>query len=170
MVFNEETQELKAIHLPEEENDGIRFNDGKCDPAGRFWAGTIAYDVTPEAAKLYCLDTDGTVTEKIDKVTISNGICWNKDKMYYVDSTTKQVHAYDYDLSTGDISNKQIIFDVGEVGGFPDGMCLDEEGCLWVAFWGESIVRRISPQGEVLAQVHVDGLSSWGHLWQRLSE
>ncbi|EDM27291.1 hypothetical protein LNTAR_21295 [Lentisphaera araneosa HTCC2155] len=157
--FNEETKELSPINLPEQNNPQVRFNDGKCDPAGRFWAGTIGYETKPETAKLYCLEATGELSEKLDKITISNGICWNGDKMYYIDSPTKQIHRFDYDQATGSISNKHILFDVGPEGGFPDGMCLDQEGCLWVAFWGESMVRRISADGEELAQVHIPGAS-----------
>jgi sugar lactone lactonase YvrE len=157
--LDEKTAKKKAWTLPTAGDPLIRFNDGKCDPAGRFWAGTMAYDTTPGAGKLFCLEPDGTLLEKLSEITISNGICWSKDKMYYIDSATKQISVYDYRLETGDMDNRKTLFEVGEEGGFPDGMCLDDEGCLWVAFWGESLVRRISPEGQELARVQVDGAS-----------
>lgn len=140
-----------------EKDPGIRYNDGKCDPAGRFWVGTIAG--TGEAA-LYRIDRDGSIHRMLDDVTVSNGIVWSADKktMYYVDTPTGKVMAFDYDHATGDISRPRVAVDVPAGMGFPDGMTIDEEGKLWVAHWGGSCVARWDPEtGELLQKIEVPG-------------
>lgn len=118
--------------------DNIRFNDGKCDPAGRFWAGTMDYDGKKNKGSLYCLDTDLTVKKVIDQISISNGIVWSIDQrtMYYIDSPTYQVVAFDYDIESGNISNKRIVINIDKKIGIPDGMAIDEQGNVWVALYG----------------------------------
>lgn len=115
-----------------------RFNDGKCDPAGRFWAGTISMIKDTGTAGLYCLDTEGRLTHKIGGVTNSNGICWSPDAstMYYIDTPTREIRAYDYQKKNGDISNPRVIVDTAQndYTGSPDGMTIDDIGRLWVAF------------------------------------
>jgi sugar lactone lactonase YvrE len=126
-----------------------RFNDGKCDPMGRFWAGTMTYDVTPGAGSLYRLETDMTVTEVLDRVTISNGLAWTSDQttMYYIDTPTQRVDAFDYDPSTGTIGNRRTLVEIPTDAGAPDGMAIDEEDHLWVALWGGWAVHRYRPNG-----------------------
>jgi sugar lactone lactonase YvrE len=136
-----------------------RFNDGKCDPAGRFWAGSLFLDEDHGQGKafLYCLNPDHSVQQKLAGVTISNGLAWTADHktMYYIDSPTECVMAYDYDLATGNIANGRKVISVnGEVQGYPDGMTIDAEGMLWVAHWNGACVRRWNPQtGEVMAEI-----------------
>ena len=83
----------------------VRFNDGKCDPAGRFWAGSMAIDESGRQGALYCLDTSGAVSRKVEPVAISNGIAWSLDRrtLYYIDTPTSAVAAFDYDADTGAI-------------------------------------------------------------------
>jgi len=128
-----------------------RFNEGKCDPAGRFLAGTMAYDLTPGAGSLYRLDPDLTVTKLLDGVTISNGLTWSADgtTMYYIDSPTQGVDAFDYDPGTGRLANRRRIVDIPAVAGLPDGMTIDAEGCLWVALYGGAAVHRYTPEGRL---------------------
>lgn len=132
--------------LTEVPNPGgkLRFNDGKCDPVGRFWAGTIAYDAAAGAASLYCLDTDETVTHVLDGITISNGLAWSRDgdTMFYIDSPTKRIDAFNFTLSTGAISDRRTVVDLSAGIGEPDGMTIDAEGGLWVAVWGAGAVHR----------------------------
>jgi sugar lactone lactonase YvrE len=130
-------------HLPEN-----RFNDGKCDPAGRFWAGTMAISEAEDQGSLYCLDTTLTVTCKVAGVSVSNGLAWSLDgkTMYYVDSPDRRVVAYDYDGATGGIDHVRTVYEVPEGGGFPDGMTIDTDGCLWVALWDGGRVLRIDPR------------------------
>jgi len=138
-----------------------RFNDGKCDPAGRFWAGTMAYDFTTGAATLYRLDPDLSVCPMIRNVTISNGIVWTRDArtMYYIDTPTREVVAYDYDNATGDITNRRTVIRVPESMGHPDGMCIDSQDCVWIALWDGACACRWDPKtGRLLDRVEVEGV------------
>ena len=145
--FDLETQELTLIANPEAHITGNRFNDGKCDPAGRFWAGTMAYENPTNQGSLYRLDTDFSVHKIFGDVAISNGIIWSLDHttMYYIDTLRKNVRAFDYADDTGDISNERVIINVPEEIGMPDGMAIDSEGMLWVAHYGGSCVSRWNP-------------------------
>ena len=148
--FNLSTGKKAPLADPESELRGKnRFNDGKCDPAGRFWAGTISMVKDTGSANLYCLDTDGSLSLKISGVTNSNGICWSPDAttMYYIDTPTQEIRAYDYDLVTGEIENPHVVVDTAEHGyaSSPDGMTIDTEGMLWVAFCHGGCVVRFDP-------------------------
>jgi sugar lactone lactonase YvrE len=139
-------------------NPRDRFNDGKCDPAGRFWAGTINLDRTPGAASLYCLEPDGRVRTMLEGVTNSNGITWSPDQttMYYIDTPTRQVTAFDYDPATARIANPRAVIAIPPELGKPDGMTIDAEGMLWIALWGGGCVGRFDPKsGNALATVSV---------------
>ncbi len=151
-----ETRELTLIANPEAHVTGNRFNDGKCDPAGRFWAGTMAYENPKDSGSLYRLDTDLSVHKIFGGVAISNGIVWSLDHttMYYIDTLRKNVRAFDYDNDTGDISNERVVIDVPAETGLPDGMAIDSEGMLWVAHYGGSRVSRWNPAtGENLGHI-----------------
>ena len=143
-------------HLP-----GNRFNDGKCDPAGRFWAGSLALDEDHGEGQgnLWCLNADHSVELKEPGVWISNGLAWTRDEktMYYIDSPKQCVVAYDYDKASGTIANRREVVRVdGSVHGYPDGMTIDEEGMLWVAHWDGGHVCRWNPHtGEELAEIKV---------------
>ena len=136
--------------------EGQRMNDGALDPAGRFVAGSITDDRSPTGA-LYVLDIDGGVRELFGGVTVSNGLAWsgNGDRMYYVDSELQAVDVLDYDMATGDVSGRRTLVGIPESEGTPDGMTIDAEGCLWVAFWGGGKVRRYSPAGELIGEVEL---------------
>ncbi|NBB80613.1 MAG: SMP-30/gluconolactonase/LRE family protein [Verrucomicrobia bacterium] len=127
-----------------------RFNDGKCDPAGRFWAGTISLVKDKGSANLYCLDTDGSFSLKVPGLTNSNGICWTEDAktMYHIDTPTREVRAYEYDLASGNIGDPRVAVDTATHGyaSSPDGMTIDAEGMLWVAFCHGGCVVRFDPQ------------------------
>ena len=149
--FNLKTGSKAALADPEASMRGKnRFNDGKCDPAGRFWAGTISMVKDAGSANLYCLDTDGSLSLKVSGVTNSNGICWNADatKMFYIDTPTQNVRAYDYDLASGAISNARVVVETAAHGynSSPDGMTIDADGMLWVAFCHGACVVRFDPQ------------------------
>lgn len=147
--FDWETGQLTRLGDPEEGNEATRFNDGKCDPDGRFWAGTMAYDCAEGAGSLYCLEKDGSIHKKLGEVSISNGLVWSRDSryFYFIDSLTYQVHRYDYDLESGAIVNKQVVTDFDkEAEGLPDGMAIDVEDGLWVAMFGGSSILRIDPE------------------------
>jgi sugar lactone lactonase YvrE len=133
----------------------MRMNDGKCDDHGRFWAGSMAWDKVDGAGSLYRLDPDLTVTVALRGTTISNGLAWTADggQLYYIDTPTGRVDRFRVGPD-GALSDRTPVVQVQ--GGFPDGMCIDGEGCLWVALWGGSAVHRYSPDGELLAVVDVD--------------
>jgi sugar lactone lactonase YvrE len=132
------TGNAELIHDPEANKPGNRFNDGKCDPAGRFWAGTMALSGEGNAGALYRMDSNFKIKQMLTGIGISNGLAWSADAkvMYYIDSPTRSVVAFDYDLSTGEIANGRTVIEVPKAEGMPDGMAIDEEGNLWIAHWG----------------------------------
>ncbi len=155
-AFDLETHQLTMIADPEADLPGNRFNDGKCDPAGRFWAGTMAYENQTTQGSLYRLDADLSVHKMVGDIGISNGIVWNEaaDTMYYVDSMAYNVRAFDYDNATGDLANERVVIRVAKQMRLPDGMAIDAEGMLWVAHFGGTCVRRWNPQnGALLSQI-----------------
>jgi len=155
-AFDPDTETLEHLHNPEPHLPENRFNDGKCDPAGRFWAGTMAMSEEPIRGNLYCLDTDLTVHKKVEAVSISNGLAWSPDErlMYYVDSPTRVVTAFDYDKASGEIANRRVVIQIPDGMGYPDGMSIDEEGMLWIALWDGAMVGRWNPaNGELLGKI-----------------
>ena len=149
---------LQMIADPEADKPSNRFNDGKCDPAGRFWAGTMPYDLIEGGGALYALDGDGTVSKKMDGVTISNGLAWSTDQrtMYYIDTIPRRVYAFDFDVDTGQISNRRVAIQIGAEHGYPDGMTIDTDDKLWIAHFGGGCVRRWDPQtAEILESISV---------------
>jgi sugar lactone lactonase YvrE len=153
-----ESEEMKMICNPLEELDTIRFNDGKCDPAGRLWVGSMSLKFIKGAASLYTISSDGSYREVFGGVTVSNGIIWSNDHktLYYIDTPLGNVRAWDYDLVTGDISNERVLISIPEGMGGPDGMTIDKEGKLWIAMWGGNQVSRWDPEnGELIGKVEV---------------
>lgn len=157
-LINPKTEEFKPFLKIEEMSDDIRFNDGKCDPAGRLWVGTMHLKQTSESAKLYKIDYPAQATSMLEKVTISNGIVWTKDKktMYYIDTPTSQIKAFDFDNSAGTISNERVAVDVSKDLGYPDGMTIDENDKLWVGLWNGNAVAHFDPlTGTLLSKIEV---------------
>jgi sugar lactone lactonase YvrE len=135
---------VEPLALLTESRPDLRFNDGKCDPAGRFWAGTMAYDESPEAGALYRLDGDGQVRRMLGGLSVSNGLAWSADgqTMFFIDSPTRRIDAFAVEPTTGEIANRRPVVQLGLEGGYPDGMTIDAEGGLWVALWRGSAVQR----------------------------
>ncbi len=153
---------LTLITNPLDTLKDIRFNDGKCDPVGRFWVGTMHLDAKKGAASLYVMNDKHQVRKVLDDVTISNGIAWSLDQqtMYYIDTPTGQVKAFDYDVATGEISAPRIAITIPDGMGSPDGMTIDEEGMLWIGLWGGAAVGRFNPEdGELLQKIEVPALN-----------
>ena len=143
---------------PEAGRPGIRFNDGKCDPQGRFWAGTMAYDIAPGAGNLWRLDPDRSLHHMLAAVTISNGVAWDAERgvFYHIDSPTRSVSAFDFDAATGGIANRRTVIACRPEDGFPDGCVLDAEGFLWVAHWGGGqVVRWDTRSGRAVQRIRV---------------
>ena len=145
-----------------------RFNDGKCDPAGRFWVGTIDEPRRPQHAGLYCFE-GGRLAHRQDGITVSNGLAWSPDgrTMYWSDTAAHTVWAFDYDVGTGAMSNRRVFVTfppkpasgkLASYGGRPDGATVDAEGCYWVAMYEGGRVLRFSPAGELLREIRVPAL------------
>ncbi|WP_402371530.1 SMP-30/gluconolactonase/LRE family protein [Isoptericola rhizosphaerae] len=134
-----------------------RMNDGGCDPQGRFYCGTMAYDVAPGAGSLYRLDTDRTVTTVLDGVTISNGLQWSVDGSlaYYNDTPTGRVDVFDVDPGTGAFSGRRPFAVVPDDAGKPDGMAVDAEGGIWIALWEGGRVHRYDADGALTEVVEL---------------
>jgi sugar lactone lactonase YvrE len=155
-LVDRQTGALKPVVDPEDHLLNNRFNEGKCDPAGRFWAGTMSLSETSGAGSLYVLDATGTWKKKIAGVTISNGMAWSGDQktFYFIDSPTFEIAAYDYDGLTGAITNRRVIIRTDPKEGFPDGMTIDVDGMLWVAHFNGWQVSRWDPKtGEKLQSI-----------------
>jgi sugar lactone lactonase YvrE len=135
----------------------LRFNVGACDPAGRFWAGTVARDRRPGAGALYRLEASGAITQMRAGVTESNGIGWSPDAslMYFIDSGEPQprVRVFGYEPASGEVDAGRDLITFGPGDGIPDGLVVDADGCLWIAMWSGAQVRRYSPAGERLEAI-----------------
>jgi sugar lactone lactonase YvrE len=129
------------------EDAGVRMNDGGCDPDGRFYCGSMAYDQRAGAGSLYRLDPDGSVTTVLTGVTVSNGLEWSPDGSlaYYNDTATHRVDVFDYDRATG-LTGRRPFAEIPE-GGMPDGLTVDADGGVWVALYDRGAVWRFSPAG-----------------------
>ena len=156
-VFDPQTQVTQRLPWPADKCIVNRFNDGKCDPQGRFWVGTMGRE--EPTGSLYRIDSDLAVTQVLTGVRISNGLCWdeNKGRFYYIDSPTKTIDAFDWDPDTGTISGRRPTGRLPESEtGVPDGMTIDTQGRLWVAVFGGYGVHCLDPDtGQSLEKVHV---------------
>jgi sugar lactone lactonase YvrE len=135
---------------------GTRMNDGGCDPQGRFYCGTMAYDQRPGAGSLYRLDPDGSIDTVLTDVTISNGLQWSADgsRAYYNDTPTSQVTVFDFDADHGTLATPRRFVGIDGPGA-PDGMAIDSEDGIWIALWGGSAVHRYAPSGELTTVIEV---------------
>ncbi len=150
------TGRLECLAAVEADVPGNLMNDGACDRRGRFLAGTTSVEETPGAGALYRLTGDLTVQVVLAGVTLSNGIDWSPDGtlLYFVDSALQRIEAFDY-ASDGGVSGRRTFAEIPPGAGMPDGLTVDAEGCVWVALWGGSAVRRYTPGGELERTVDV---------------
>jgi sugar lactone lactonase YvrE len=134
-----------------------RMNDGACDRAGRFYAGSMDHDEAPGRGSFYRLDVDHTVTELFDGVGISNGVGWSPDHrlMYYIDSLAYRVDVMDYDVETGAVGERRPFARLGSGEVVPDGLAVDAEGGVWAAVWGGSVIQRYDADGRLTAVVRL---------------
>jgi sugar lactone lactonase YvrE len=135
----------------------VRMNEGGCDPDGRFYCGSMAYDQRHGVGSLYRLDPDGTVTVVLEGVTISNGLDWSPDGSlaYYIDTPTHQLSVFDYDLKRG-LTGRRTFVDIPAEQGGPDGLVVDQHGGVWVALFGGSAVHRYTEKGDLDEVVEVE--------------
>lgn len=131
-----------------------RFNDGKTDPTGRAYMGTFGLQGQKEHGKLYRVDRDLTVTPIVDKVTCSNGLSWDEKLgvMYYIDTPTRKIDAFDWCAETGEISNRRVAFEIPDGAGYPDGHCIDATGNLWVGMWSGGAVLCVDPKAKQIVE------------------
>ena len=162
--FDPATGERQRLAKPPYDTSEERFNDGKADPQGRFWVGTIHERREPVAA-LYCW-SDSTLERRAEGITNSNGLAWSPDgrTMYWADTKAHEIYAFDVDLASGELSRRRVFAsfpvkaadqDLATYGGRPDGAAMDSEGCYWIAMFEGARVLRLSPQGEVVREVHL---------------
>jgi sugar lactone lactonase YvrE len=156
LLFDETTGQSSPFASLEVDPALIRLNEAKCDAQGRLWAGTLATDFSARAA-LYRIDPDGAVTTALENVTISNGLGWSPDgsTLYYIDSLTLTVDAFDFDAARGVISNRRVLVSIKRGDGGANGMTVDREGRLWVALTGGGEVRCYSPDGKPLRRIEI---------------
>ena len=150
-ISSPQGKQTVLVSLTEPANN--RFNDGKCDSAGRFLAGTMDMDEKTASGSLYSFD-GLQVTRLLDAIRISNGLAWSPDHktFYYIDTPTREVKAFDYELATGQIENPHVVIRVPEALGWPDGMTSDMDGNLWIAMWGGASVTRWNPRSGSLLE------------------
>jgi sugar lactone lactonase YvrE len=156
--FDFTSEKLDWVVALEKDVSDNRTNDGAIDSEGRLWIGTMNVRFKESAGSLYCIDFDLRVTKKIENLTIPNGLVWSLDNrtMYHIDSPTRKVRAYAFDSKTGEIVFERVAINIPTEMGSPDGMCIDEEGMLWIAQWNGFGVYRWDPlRGELLDKIDV---------------
>jgi sugar lactone lactonase YvrE len=157
-IINTENGNIEVLSDIEKEMTINRFNDGKCDPNGNLWVGSMHLEQAVPMGSVYKISATGETIKMIDSVTISNGIVWTKDAttMYYIDTPTQNIQAFDFDVVTSTLSNERTAVRVSEALGFPDGMAIDEEDMLWVGLWNGNAVGRFDPKsGELISRIEV---------------
>ena len=148
--------DVAAIANPESDLPGNRFNDGKVDRAGRFWAGTMDHAEKAASGSLYRIDEDINWTKIDTGYRVTNGPAFSVKgrTMYHTDSALQRVYAFALDKQ-GNATDRRVFLQFKHDDGYPDGMTVDAEDCLWIAFWDGWCVRRFSPQGQLLIEVPV---------------
>ena len=148
-IVDPASNRFEIVARPEQDLPGNRFNDGKVDRRGRFWAGTMDDEEKAASGTLYCVDADLGCTAVDSGYKVTNGPAFSPsgDVMYHNDSARQVTYAFDMDAG-GNAANRRTFLQFGPGDGYPDGMTVDSEGCLWIAFWGGWCIRRYSPDGE----------------------
>lgn len=162
-IFDPASGELEILCEPEPGILTNRFNDGKCDPAGRFWIGSTQIDHQQPTGVLYSVEPSASFTPKLDNLLISNGMAWSLDQstMYFIDSPTYKVQEFDYHVETSEIRYRKDTLTFNPQQGIPDGMCIDSEGNLWIAFYGAGRVACYHPEsGKQLLEIKVPARNS----------
>lgn len=163
ILYKLKTKTIKRIARLQINTSELRFNDGKCDATGNLWIGTMdCKDYNKPVAKLYRITSEGIIEVKLTDITISNGLTWSIDNktMYYIDSPTRTVKAFDFDLATGSITNGRVVIQTPDSLGTPDGCTIDSQGNLWVAQWGGACVIKWDPRsGSMLEKISVPALN-----------
>lgn len=153
-LYQPETAAIDWLVRPPHASDNIRFNDGRVDRQGRFWAGSMVEGDGAPRGRLYRLDRDGTCTVCEDRIAISNSLCFSPDGRYayFADSPARAIQRYDIDAQSGAISNRRLFAATSE-GAYPDGAQVDGEGCVWSAHWGAGQIVRYATDGAVVGTI-----------------
>jgi len=148
-ILLDDGSEVRELASVEEGLPDNRFNDCKCDPQGRLWAGTMSKRRTPGAAALYRLAPEGGLDVAVSGTTISNGLGWSPagDRMYFIDSTMQRIDVFDFDGATGAIANRRPFAQIDPADGLPDGLTVDADGGVWTCLFGGAAIRRYRPDG-----------------------
>lgn len=146
--FDVESESITPIENDFENAENTRFNDGKCDPMGRFWVGTLDYNLEEGSGNLFWLNSDLKVDQKLDQLTIPNGMAWNSsaDTFYFIDTIARKLYSFRYEKETGEISDQSVIYKFEEDLGYPDGMTIDTHDKLWIALYAGRKVIQINPK------------------------
>jgi len=155
-LYHPESGRIDWLARPKHGGPDIRFNDGRVDRQGRFWAGTMVERGGVPGGKLYCLQADGGAEVHAAGIGISNSLCFSPDgrRLYFADTPARTIISFDLDPASGTISNRRVFAKTPE-GAFPDGANVDAEGFVWSAHWGAGRVVRYTPSGEVSATIEV---------------
>ncbi len=157
MTLDMASKVLTSFCHPEADRPGNRYNDGKCDRMGRLWVGTLDMGTVANRGNLFRVDADGSWKKMDSGITVSNGLGWSPDNrlMYFTDSVRRTIYAYDFDLLSGTIANRRPFITLESSDGTPDGLTVDEDGCLWVAVWDAWRVSRYAPDGRELLRIRM---------------
>lgn len=154
-IIDPDTGSIKFLIDPEQDKPDHRLNEGKCDPEGRFWFGSISTVGRFPTGCLYRLETDGSVTKVLDDISVPNTMAWLRDgrHMIFADSVKKQIWGFTYDAESGSISDREVFIDVSDFQGIPDGVAVDEDDGLWIAEFGGAAVHHYSADGKPIEKV-----------------
>ncbi|MGA7270179.1 MAG: SMP-30/gluconolactonase/LRE family protein [Acidimicrobiia bacterium] len=155
-TFDPGTGLFSLLHRPEPDRAGNRFNDGKCDPRGRFWAASMDDSEQERTGALYRYESDGSCTRVLDGLGIPNTLAWTPDArtFYFAETVDRIIYAFDMDPATGAIDNRRVLAVVPEPA-FPDGSAIDAEGCLWNAQWDGWRLNRYRPDGTLDREIEM---------------
>ncbi len=156
-TIDEAAGALEPLVRISHDQHATRMNDGKPDPLGRFWVGTMAYDERPGGGAFYRVDPDLAVTTVLPSVTISNGLDWTDDggTMYYVDTGTRRIDRFTFHPRTGELTDRRPVVTIPHDAGYPDGMTVDADGFLWVALYDGWAVHRYAPDGRLDRRIDI---------------
>jgi D-xylonolactonase len=157
-VFDPDRGALRTVHVPRGEHPNNRFNDGKCDARGRFWAGSTDFACAAATGALYRYDPDGRCTRHHEQVHIANGPTWSLDQrtFFFTESGHRTIYAFDFDLERGTLSNRREWLRLADGDGDPDGMTTDADGRIWIAHWDGACVTAHDPlDGRELCRIEL---------------
>ncbi|WP_225613122.1 SMP-30/gluconolactonase/LRE family protein [Variovorax sp. VRV01] len=157
MALDLSTRRLTAFCHPEAGRTNVRYNDGKCDRRGRLWVGSMDMAAAANRGHLFCIEANGSWKQVDTGFTVPNGIGWSPDNktMYVTDTYRQTIYRYDFDLAGGTVGNRRPLITIAASDGKPDGLTVDDQGCLWVALWDAWQIARFSPEGQLMQRLRV---------------